>query len=576
MRSENMAFTSFILDVISNSVYPARITIENGVYTNIEPILINEKTRMDIDGLMIPGFIDSHIHIESSMLTPAQFARVAVRHGTTAVVCDPHEIANVLGVAGVEAMIENSKKVPFNFFFTAPSCVPATPFETSGAILNSPEIEYLLKKEEIVALGEMMNFPGVINGDKEVLSKLSLAKQYGKPIDGHAPLLTREELDKYLAEGIITDHECSNLLEVIEKKMKGMKIMVRDGSSALNMENLFDLEGGEKMVEDPDALGMIYNEIFGQKIFSPLFDFIVSDDKHPEDLIKGHLNLSVKKAVNLGIDIIKAIHMVTINPAYHYNLNCGAIVEGARADYLIVNSLSDLKILKTYIGGKCVFDGENVLFDAPEIDAENSINTSRKTADDFEIYYEGDEAEVNVIECFDGELLTKKATAKLKTVDGKIQSDITQDVLKIAVVERYGGNKITNAFIKGFGLKKGAIASSIAHDSHNIIVIGYNSQSMAEAVNRIIDDKGGISVVSEDFTDSLSLPIAGLMSNDDAYAVARKLETLHNMAEVLGCQIEAPFMTMAFMALLVIPSIKISDMGLFDGDNFEFMDVIIN
>lgn len=576
MRSENMAFTSFILDVISNSIYPARITIENGVYTNIEPILINEKTRMDIDGLMIPGFIDSHIHIESSMLTPAQFARVAVRHGTTAVVCDPHEIANVLGVAGVEAMIENSKKVPFNFFFTAPSCVPATPFETSGAILNSPEIEYLLKKEEIVALGEMMNFPGVINGDKEVLSKLSLAKQYSKPIDGHAPLLTREELNKYLAEGIITDHECSNLLEVIEKKMKGMKIMVRDGSSALNMENLFDLEGGEKMVEDPDALGMIYNEIFDQKIFSPLFDFIVSDDKHPEDLIKGHLNLSVKKAANLGIDIIKAIHMVTINPAYHYNLNCGAIVEGARADYLIVNSLSDLKILKTYIGGKCVFDGENVLFDAPEIDAENSINTSKKIADDFEIYYGGDEAEVNVIECFDGELLTKKATAKLKTVDGKIQSDVTQDVLKIAVVERYGGNKITNAFIKGFGLKKGAIASSIAHDSHNIIVIGYNSQSMAEAVNRIIDDKGGISVVSEDFTDSLSLPIAGLMSNDDAHAVARKLETLHNMAEVLGCQIEAPFMTMAFMALLVIPSIKISDMGLFDGDNFEFMDVIIN
>ncbi|WP_407375372.1 adenine deaminase [Methanobrevibacter sp.] len=571
-----MAFTSFILDVVSNSVYPARITIEDGVYTNIEPILINERTRLDIKGLMIPGFIDSHIHIESSMLTPAQFARVAVRHGTTGVVCDPHEIANVLGVGGVEAMIENSKAVPFNFFFTAPSCVPATPFETSGAILNSPEIEYLLKKDEIVALGEMMNYPGVINGDEEVLSKLSLAKQYGKPIDGHAPLLTRENLDKYIAGGIITDHECSNLLEVIEKKMKGMKIMVRDGSSALNMEALFDLERGRNLVENPDALGMVYHEIFNERIFSPLFDFIVSDDKHPEDLIKGHLNVSVLKAVELGIDIIQALRMVTINPAYHYNLNCGAIVEGARADYVIVDSLSELNILKTYIGGKCVFDGENVLFDAPEIDASNSVNTSKKTAEDFDIYYDGDEAEVNVIECFDGELLTEKATAKLKTKDGKIQSDIFQDVLKIAVVERYGGNKIANAFIKGFGLKKGAIASSIAHDSHNIIVIGYNSESMAEAVNRVIDDKGGISVVSEDFTDSLSLPIAGLMSNEEAHVVARKLETLHNMVDVLGCKIEAPFMTMAFMALLVIPSIKISDLGLFDGDSFEFIDVVRN
>ena len=541
------------------------------------PITVSEKdiVKIDVKGLMLPGFIDSHIHIESSMVTPAQFAKIAVRHGTTAVVCDPHEIANVLGIEGVEAMIENAKQVPFNFFFTAPSCVPATGFETSGAVLDSSDIEYLLKKEEIVALGEMMNFPGVINGDEEVHKKLEFARKIGKPIDGHAPLVTREALDKYLAAGISTDHECSNVLEALEKKIKGMKIMVRDGSSAMDMEDLFNIDEGGKSIDFSGPMGLMFRDIFERKIYSPLFDFIVSDDKHPNDLINGHLNKSINKAVGLGIDLIKAINMVTINPAYHYNLNCGAIVPGAKADFIIVDSIYDCNVLKTYVGGECVFDGENVLFDVPEIEPRNTINTTKKTASDFDIHYDGDECEVNVIECFDGDLLTKKATAKLYVKDGVVQPDIYQDILKIAVVERYGGNTIANAFIKGFGLKKGAIASSVAHDSHNIIVIGYNSQMMADAVNQVIDDKGGISVVSEDFSDSLPLPIAGLMSNEDVYDVADKLGILHNMVKALGCQVEAPFMTMAFMALLVIPSIKISDKGLFDGDNFEFMDVII-
>ena len=571
-----MSFTAYMLDVVTDTIYPARITIEDGIFKEVTPITINEKELVDVQGLMIPGFIDSHIHIESSMVTPAQFAKIAVRHGTTAVVTDPHEIANVLGIGGIEAMIENANQVPLNFYFTAPSCVPATGFETSGAVLDSTDIEYLLKKDEIVALGEMMNFPGVINGDEEVHRKLELAREYGKPIDGHAPLLTRGELDKYLAGGISTDHECSNVLEALEKKVKGMKIMVRDGSSAMNMEGLFDIGEGNQLLNLSSPIGILYRDIFERGIFSPLFDFIVSDDKHPNDLIKGHLNLSIKKAVSLGIDLLKAIHMVTINPAYHYNLNCGAIVPGAKADYVIVDSVYDLNVLKTYIGGECVFDGENVLFDVPEIESKNTINASKKTARDFDVHYEGDECEVNVIECYDGELLTKKTTAKLKVKEGIVQSDIYQDVLKIAVVERYGGNTVSNAFIKGFGLKKGAIASSVAHDSHNIIVIGYNSQMMADAVNQVIEDKGGISVVSEDFSDSLPLPIAGLMSNEDVYDVAKKLGILHNMAAALGCEVEAPFMTMAFMALLVIPSIKISDKGLFDGDNFEFMDVIIN
>ena len=544
-----MSFTAYMLDVVSDTIYPARITIEDGLFKEVTPITVSEKdiVKIDVKGLMLPGFIDSHIHIESSMVTPAQFAKIAVRHGTTAVVCDPHEIANVLGIEGVEAMIENAKQVPFNFFFTAPSCVPATGFETSGAVLDSSDIEYLLKKEEIVALGEMMNFPGVINGDEEVHKKLEFARKYGKPIDGHAPLVTREDLDKYLAAGISTDHECSNVIEALEKKIKGMKIMVRDGSSATDMEGLFDIEEAGKDLDFSGPMGPMFRDIFERRIYSPLFDFIVSDDKHPNDLIKGHLNKSINKAVGLGIDLIKAINMVTINPAYHYNLNCGAIVPGAKADFIIVDSIYDCNVLKTYVGGECVFDGENVLFDVPEIEPRNTINTTKKTAGDFDIHYDGDECEVNVIECFDGDLLTKKATAKLYVKDGVVQPDIYQDILKIAVVERYGGNTIANAFIKGFGLKKGAIASSVAHDSHNIIVIGYNSQMMADAVNQVIDDKG----------------------------VADKLGILHNMVKALGCQVEAPFMTMAFMALLVIPSIKISDKGLFDGDNFEFMDVII-
>ena len=571
-----MSFTAFIFDVLSDTIYPARITIENGLFKEVTPVTIDEGALLDYRGLMMPGFIDSHIHIESSMVTPAQFAKIAVRHGTTSVVCDPHEIANVLGIEGVEAMIENASQVPFNFFFTAPSCVPATPFETSGAVIDSSDIEYLLKKDEIVALGEMMNFPGVINGDEEVIRKLEMAKKYGKPIDGHAPLLSREELDKYLSYGISTDHECSNILEALEKKIKGMKIMVRDGSSAMDMEGLFNIEEGSSAVENAGPMNLLFRDIFERGVYSPLFDFIVSDDKHPNDLIKGHLDLSIKKAVDLGIDVLKAINMVTINPAYHYNLNCGAIVPGARADYVIVDSIYDCNILETYIAGQCVFDGENVLFDVPEIEAKNTINASKKTAGDFDIHYDGDECEVNVIECFDGDLLTKKTTARLYVKDGIVQPDIFRDVLKISVVERYGGNTVANAFIKGFGLKKGAIASSVAHDSHNIIVVGYDSEMMARAVNKVIDDKGGISVVSEDFEDSLPLPIAGLMSDGDVYDVAHKLGILHNMTKALGCQLEAPFMTMAFMALLVIPSIKISDKGLFDGDSFEFMDVIID
>ena len=569
-----MSFTSYILDVFTDSVYPARITVEDGIFKEIVPLSLESDSDLDVEGLIIPGFIDSHIHIESSILTPAQFAKIAVRWGVTSVVCDPHEIANVEGIKGIEFMIDNASKVPFNFYFAAPSCVPSTSFETSGSSLNSSDIEYLLKKDEIVALGEMMNFVGVVNGDEEVLRKLEMARQYNKPIDGHAPLLSGKDLDKYLEQGISTDHECSSFSEAIEKKKKGMKIMVRDASSTKNMEDIFDLNVRVDYWMNQYELGIVPKEVIERKFPLPIFDFIVSDDKHPRDLIDGYLHTSIKKAIDLGIDVLEVIKMVTINPSRHYNLGAGAIAPGAKADFVVIDNLNDFNILQTYVGGQCVFDGENILFDAPEIDYLNSINASKKSSEDFNVYFDGDECNVNVIECLDGELLTKKTTANLKCCDGIVLPDTSKDILKIAIVERYGENTVSNAFIKGYNFKKGAIASSVAHDSHNIIVIGSDSKYMAEAVNKIIDDMGGLAVVSEDFNYSLPMPIVGLMSNEDAFEVAEKIDILHEKTGELGCKLDSPFMTMAFMALLVIPSLKISDKGLFDVDKFEFIDVI--
>lgn len=565
-----------MLDVITDSIYPARISVEGGFFKEIVPIVINDDSELDISGIILPGFIDSHIHIESTMLTPAQFAKLAVRFGTTSVVCDPHEIANVAGTDGIDFMIENSKSVPFNFYFSIPSCVPATCFETSGAILDSETIGELLKKDEAVALGEMMNFPGVINGDGEVLAKLEKAKELGKPIDGHAPLLSGKDLDKYIAEHISTDHECSNFAEAIEKKEKGMKIMVREGSSAKNMEALFDFSDRLDYWKNHESFGKMPNEVLEKRIHLPIFDFIVSDDKHTTDLIKGHLNESIKKAIDLEISPISAIEMVTVNPSTHYNLNTGAIVKGMQADYVVVDNLNDLNILKTYVAGKCVFDGENVLFDVEETEFKNTFDVSKKESEDFEISCDEPSADVNVIRCFNGELITEAENATLETKNGFVHPDLEEDVLKIAVVERYGGNSIANGFIKGFDLKKGAIASSVAHDSHNIVVVGTNSEDMAKAVNCLIDNEGGFAIVDGDFEDSLALPIAGLMTNEDSYEVAEKLENLQKTAADFGCKLDSPFMTMSFMALLVIPAIKISDKGLFDCINFEFIDVIKN
>ncbi|MDI6644268.1 MAG: adenine deaminase [Methanobacteriaceae archaeon] len=529
-----------ILNVFSEEIYPAEIMVEKGIIKCVKPL--NE----DLKGYILPGFIDAHIHIESSMLTPSRFSEMVIPHGTTAVVADPHEIANVMGVDGIKYMIKDASSVPLKFFFTAPSCVPATPFETSGSILSSEDIDRLLDYREIVALGEMMNFPGVIGGDKEVFNKIETAKKHKKPIDGHAPLLTGDNLCKYVAAGISTDHECTQPQEAFEKRQMGMKIMLREGSSAKNLEDLLSVGG----------------------------DFIVSDDKHPEDLLQGHLDVMIKKAVQLGLDPVKAIKMVTINPAQHYSLNNGAIQPGRSADLVIVDDLEKLNVESVYINGKLVSENGRPKFPVKPLTVDSTFLSSKKTRKDFEIFSPNESEKVRVIDVVEGQLITGESEAILNVENSKIQPKIDDDILKIAVVERYGHNRITNAFVRGFGLKSGAIASSVAHDSHNIIVVGTSGEDMARAVNLILKNKGGISITMDAKQYSLKLPIAGLMSVESAREVSLKLKKLHQVVSTMGSNLKSPFMTMSFMALLVIPKIKISDQGLFDVESFQFVDVI--
>lgn len=553
-----------ILNVFTDEVYPAEITIKSSIITCVK------KIEGDFEGIIVPGLIDAHIHIESSMLTPSFFAKAVVPHGTTAVVADPHEIANVFGLEGINFMITDADKVPLRLFFTAPSCVPATEFETSGSIIGPKEIDILMEKEEVVALGEMMNFPGVIHDDPQVMAKIASAKLHRKPIDGHAPLLSAEELCSYISAGISTDHECSSLAEALEKRELGMKIMVREGSSAKNLEDLISVGG----------------------------DFLVSDDKHPQDLLEGHLDSIVKKAIKLGMDPVEAIKMVTINPAEHYSLNMGAISPGKAADFVLIDDLTSFNVKQVFIGGELVADNKSALFDASHHGHSNSICLEKIEASDFIIEASGKEAIVRVINVLDGQILTSESEARIQIIDEDLVPDTSQDLLKISVIERHGksislknkegfdNNVITNkngfknlpnlctAFVKGFGINEGAFASTVAHDSHNVIVIGTDNKYMAQAVNTLVENKGGLVAISKNDKKSLKLPIAGLMVDDDVKIVSSKLKELHKMALEMGCSLESPFMTMSFLALLVIPQLKISDKGLFDVSKFEFVDVI--
>ena len=528
-----------IVDIQNKRIFKGEITIENG------KIASTVEKQHDEENYLLPGFVDSHIHIESSMLVPSEFARLAVKHGTVATVSDPHEIANVLGIEGVAFMIENGKQVPFKFNFGAPSCVPATTFESAGAIINSNGIKTLLANPDIKYLAEMMNYPGVIYDDSEVWEKIKWAKHFNKPIDGHAPSVRDNNLTKYISAGISTDHECVSYAEALEKLEKGMKILIREGSAAKNFDALIDL----------------LPEYFEKMMFC-------SDDKHPDDLILGHINELCARAVSKGINVFKVLQVACVNPLKHYNLDVGLLQQGDAADFIVVEDLKNFKTLQTYVDGQLVFSEEKSLINSVSFDNPNHFNCKKKTIDEFRIVSRS--SKISVIEAIDGQLITNKLVADSKIEKGCLVSDIDNDILKIAVVNRYTNEKPAVAFIKGFGLDTGAIASSVGHDSHNIIAVGTSDKALCDAVNLIIENKGGICAINDSEEKIVPLPVAGIMSDKDGATVGKNYAELDAFAKSLRCSLKSPFMTLSFMALLVIPSLKLSDKGLFDGNTFEF------
>lgn len=534
-----------IVDIQNKRIYKGEITIENGKITSIQ------KKNHNVSTYILPGFIDAHIHIESSMLVPSEFARIAVKHGTVSTVSDPHEIANVLGVSGVEFMINNGKKVPFKFNFGAPSCVPATNFESAGAVIDSDAIKLLLENPDIKYLAEMMNYPGVLFNDEEVMKKIAWAKYFNKPIDGHAPGLRGKDILKYIRTGISTDHECFTYDEALEKLQNGMKILIREGSAAKNFEALIDL----------------LPEYFENMMFC-------SDDKHPDDLILGHINQLCARAIEKGIDVFKVLQAACVNPVTHYNLDVGLLQKGDAADFIVVEDLITFKTLKTYINGELVFDNGTSLIKQVPFQNLNNFNCNKKEVSDFNIA--SSTKKIRIIEALEGQLITNELLGEAKSENGNLVSDIDNDVLKMTVVNRYENQKPALAFIKNFGLQEGAIASSVGHDSHNIIAVGVSDEAINKAVNLIIENKGGICAISNSEEKIVSLPVAGIMSDKDGQTIGKHYAELDKMAKALGSKLHAPYMTLSFMALLVIPSLKLSDKGLFSGKDFNFTTLEVN
>ena len=533
-----------IVDIINRTIYRGEIVIENGKIVTIQ------KANHGIESFILPGFVDAHIHIESSMLVPSEFARKAVIHGTVATISDPHEIANVLGVKGVEFMIENGKKVPFKFNFGAPSCVPATNFESTGAVIDSEDIKKMMENPEIKYLAEMMNYPGVLFDDEEVLAKIQHAKNNNKPIDGHAPGLRGDNISKYISSGISTDHECFTYDEALEKLQKGMKVLIREGSAAKNFNVLIDL----------------VPEYFENMMFC-------SDDKHPDDLLLGHINQLCERAVAKGNDVYKVLQAACVNPVKHYNLEVGLLQKGDAADFILVNNLTNFKVLETYVDGELVAKNGESYIKSVDFEILNNFQTDFKIVSDLEFHAASEK--IKVIEALDGELVTNQIEAESLIIDGNLVSNTTSDILKMTVVNRYKNDAPAIAFIKNFGLKEGAIASSVGHDSHNIIAVGVSDEAICKAVNLIIKHKGGVCAVSETEEKILPLPIAGIMSDASAEVTGKAYAEIDKMAIKMGSTLRAPFMTLSFMSLLVIPSLKLSDKGLFDGTNFQFTSLEI-
>ncbi len=546
INNHSFSIKGNLVNILDKTIFPAIVEVENGI---IKSITKTDNEDYEVKHFILPGFIDSHVHIESSMLVPVEFARLAVVHGTVATVSDPHEIANVCGLQGVEFMINNGKKVSFKFNFGAPSCVPATIFETAGAALDSADAEKLLQRDDIKYLSEMMNYPGVLYKDEEVLKKIAAAQKMNKPVDGHAPGLRGEQAKQYIEAGISTDHECFTAEEALDKLKYGMKILIREGSAAKNFEALADL-----LHEHSDNI------------------MFCSDDKHPDSLVEGHINKLCARAVAKGIDVFKVLRAACVNPVFHYNLDVGLLSVGDPADFIIAEDIINFNILHTYIGGKLVAEnGETKLLSVPS-ESINKFNSTLKIAADFSVPASSIKNDkVLVTEALDGQLITNKLSLPVSILKGKddfLYSNINEDILKIVVINRYYNAPVSTGWVKNFGLTEGAIASTVAHDSHNIIAVGADDESIAKAVNFVIKERGGISCVSENDSMVLALPVAGLMSDKDGYKVAEKYTEIDNLAKKNGSKLSSPFMTLSFMALLVIPHLKISDKGLFDGDNF--------
>lgn len=560
-RTNNTIITANLVDILAARVYPATVEIVNGKIKKITELPLH-NTQLP---LALPGFVDAHVHIESSMLIPSEFARLAVVHGTVATVSDPHEIANVCGLEGVEYMIANGKTVPFKFNFGAPSCVPATIFETAGAALTADDVDRLLQRPDILYLSEMMNFPGVLFKDEEVMKKIASAHKFGKPVDGHAPGLRGEQAQQYIDAGISTDHECFTEEEARDKLERGMKIIIREGSAAKNFEALIGL-----LNEYPDNI------------------MFCSDDKHPDSLVLGHINQLCERAVKKGLDVFNVLKAACINPVLHYNLPVGLLREGDDADFILVKDLEKFEVLKTYINGLPVAENGKTLIEPSGAAARiNNFSCSLKQPDDFIMRGNARLSETDlllnnksgtgkmwVIEALDGQLITNRLEAAIETGEVVLETNVEDDLLKIVVVNRYQDAPVASAFIKNFGIKKGALASSVAHDSHNIVAVGVDDDSICKAVNLVIENKGGVSSVSGHETMIIPLPVAGLMSDEDGYKVANDYTNIDRMAKAMGSGLSAPFMTLSFMALLVIPHLKLSDKGLFDGDTFKFVDAL--
>lgn len=539
---ETFSVSGKIVDLTNRKIYPGTVIVRNGCIESITP-----DDTISSQNYILPGFIDAHVHIESSMLVPSEFARLAVVHGTVATISDPHEIGNILGIEGVHYMLRNGNSVPFHFYFGAPSCVPATSFETAGATITVEDIQDLFKIDSLKYLSEMMNYPGVLAKDPLVMNKIQAAQNFKRPIDGHAPGLKGKEAERYITAGISTDHECYTLDEALNKIKYGMKILIREGSAAKN-----------------------YNALHSLISSHPASVMFCSDDKHPNDLVKGHINELVKRSiVQHGYDTLDVLYAACIHPIQHYHLEVGYLQKGQSADFIVVDNLHDLNILETYIKGRLVAKNGKTLIPSIENKVVNHFNVSLKTEEDFVI--KGVQGTIQVIQAMDGELITNKIEAKAKCRQGKLIVDVEQDILKLAVINRYKKAPVALAFINGFGLKEGALASCIAHDSHNIIAVGTNDHDICRAVNAIIENKGGISVAFKGNVEALPLPVAGIMSPDDGYSIAKKYSELDKKAKQLGTKLHAPFMTLSFMALLVIPSLKLSDKGLFDGNSFKFI-----